>query len=95
MQSLDKPGVGARTLSECLSLQLEALPSETPGRAVALEIVNHHLERLARREQAELQKKIGCSADELRVACALVRKLDPKPGDELRSQRKTTTSCRT
>ncbi|SAL22328.1 RNA polymerase factor sigma-54 [Caballeronia arvi] len=81
VQSLDKPGVGARNLSECLSLQLEALDEETPGRAVALEIVAHHLERLARREQAELQKKIGCTADELRIACALVRRLDPKPGE--------------
>ena len=80
VQSLDKPGVGARNLSECLSLQLDALDPETPGREVALEIVTHHLERLARREQAELQKKIGCNADELRIACALVRKLDPKPG---------------
>ncbi|KND57219.1 RNA polymerase sigma-54 factor RpoN [Candidatus Burkholderia verschuerenii] len=81
VQSLDKPGVGARNLSECLTLQLDAMPEDTPGRDVAREIVVHHLERLARREQAELQKKIGCSADELRVACALVRKLDPKPGE--------------
>ncbi|MCG7402591.1 MULTISPECIES: RNA polymerase factor sigma-54 [Caballeronia] len=81
VQSLDKPGVGARNLSECLTLQLQALDEDTPGRAVAMEIVAHHLERLARREQAELQKKIGCSADELRIACALVRRLDPKPGE--------------
>ncbi|NML32819.1 RNA polymerase factor sigma-54 [Paraburkholderia antibiotica] len=81
VQSLDRPGLGARSLSECLSLQLHALPDDTPGREVALQIVEHHLERLARREQAELQKQIGCSADELRVACALVRKLDPKPGN--------------
>ncbi|KND57878.1 RNA polymerase sigma-54 factor RpoN [Candidatus Paraburkholderia schumanniana] len=81
VQSLDRPGVGARNLSECLTLQLEALDEDTQGRDVALEIVAHHLERLARREQAELQKKIGCSADELRIACALVRRLDPKPGE--------------
>ncbi|SAL18125.1 RNA polymerase factor sigma-54 [Caballeronia peredens] len=81
VQSLDKPGVGARNLSECLTLQLEAMDEETPGREVALEIVAHHLERLARREQAELQKKIGCSADDLRIACALIRRLDPKPGE--------------
>src|ERR1700744_5315278 len=80
VQSLDRPGLGARSLSECLSLQVNALPSDTPGREVARQIVEHHLERLARREQAELQKQIGCSAEELRVACALVRKLDPKPG---------------
>jgi len=81
VQSLDRPGLGARSLSECLGLQLHAMPVDVPGRDVALQIVEHHLERLARREQAELQKQIGCSADELRVACALVRKLDPKPGN--------------
>jgi RNA polymerase sigma-54 factor len=81
VQSLDRPGLGARSLSECLSLQVNALPADTPGREVARQVVEHHLERLARREQAELQKQIGCSAEELRVACALVRKLDPKPGN--------------
>ncbi|SDR32034.1 RNA polymerase, sigma 54 subunit, RpoN/SigL [Paraburkholderia fungorum] len=81
VQSLDRPGLGARSLSECLLLQVNALSDDTPGRDVARQIVEHHLERLARREQAELQKQIGCSADELRVACALVRKLDPKPGN--------------
>ncbi|WOD15697.1 RNA polymerase factor sigma-54 [Paraburkholderia kirstenboschensis] len=81
VQSLDRPGLGARSLSECLLLQVNALPTDTPGRDVARQIVEHHLERLARREQAELQKQIGCSAEELRVACALVRKLDPKPGN--------------
>lgn len=80
VQTLDRPGVGARSLSECLSLQLDALPSDTPGRACALDIVEHHLERLARREHAELQKQLGCSAQALRTACALVRRLDPKPG---------------
>lgn len=81
VQSLDRPGLGARSLSECLALQLHAMPADIPGRDVALQIVEHHLERLARREQAELQKQIGCSVEELRVACALVRKLDPKPGN--------------
>jgi RNA polymerase sigma-54 factor len=81
VQSLDRPGLGARSLSECLALQINALPANTPGRDVARQIAEHHLERLARREQAELQKQIGCGAEELRVACALVRKLDPKPGN--------------
>jgi RNA polymerase sigma-54 factor len=81
VQSLDRPGLGARSLSECLALQINALPADTPGRDIARQIAEHHLERLARREQAELQKQIGCSPDELRVACALVRKLDPKPGN--------------
>ena len=80
VQTLDRPGVGARSLSECLSLQLEVMSPDTPGRAAAREIVEHHLERLARREHAELQKQLGCSPEELRIACTLVRRLDPKPG---------------
>ncbi len=81
VQTLDKPGIGARTLSECLCLQLEALPAHTAGRTIALEIAQHHLERLARREHAELQKQTRCSANALRLACELVRRLDPKPGE--------------
>jgi RNA polymerase sigma-54 factor len=81
VQRLDAPGLAARTLSECLALQLQALPEDTEGRDVALKIVNHHLDRMARRELAELQRQLGCSTDEIRVACALVRRLDPRPGD--------------
>ena len=82
VQSLDKPGIGARSLSECLLLQLDAMPDDTRGRRIAREIVEHHLERLARREMAELQRQLGCDAPTLQAACALVRKLDPKPGDQ-------------
>lgn len=81
VQRLDVPGLAARSLSECLSLQLQAMPAETPGRTVALKIVTDLLDRMARRELAELQRQIGCTADEIRVACTLVRKLDPRPGD--------------
>jgi RNA polymerase sigma-54 factor len=81
VQTLDSPGLAARSLSECLSLQLDAMPADTPARNVAKQVVEHHLDRLARREHAELQKQIGCDAEQLRIACALVRKLDPKPGN--------------
>jgi RNA polymerase sigma-54 factor len=82
VQSLDRPGIGARSLGECLALQLDALPPSTPGRDLAHEIVTHHLERLARREHGELQRHLGCDAESLRVATALVRRLDPRPGNE-------------
>lgn len=81
IQRLDVPGLAARSLSECLSLQLQALPADTEGRDTALTIVTHHLDRMARRELAELQRQVGCSADEIRIACTLIRRLDPRPGD--------------
>jgi RNA polymerase sigma-54 factor len=82
VQTLDRPGIGARSLSECLALQLEAMPDDTPHRDLAHRIVAEHLERLARRESGELQRQLGCDAHSLQAACALVRRLDPKPGNQ-------------
>jgi RNA polymerase sigma-54 factor len=82
VQSLDRPGIAARSPGECLALQLEAMPASTPGRDLAHEIVTHHLERLARREHGELQRHLGCDANALRVATTLVRRLDPRPGNQ-------------
>ncbi|GAB7535725.1 RNA polymerase factor sigma-54 [Burkholderia sp. 22PA0106] len=81
VQSVDKPGLAARSLSECLLLQLNAMPAGRPDVECAKTIVEHHLERLARRETAEIQRRIGCDTRTLRAACALVRKLDPRPGN--------------
>ncbi|HZQ73879.1 MAG TPA: RNA polymerase factor sigma-54 [Burkholderiales bacterium] len=80
VQSLDPTGVGARTLEECLRLQLDALPPATAGREVALAIVRGHLNLLANREWARLQHAVGCDEKALHVARALIKSLDPKPG---------------
>jgi RNA polymerase sigma-54 factor len=79
VQTLDPAGVGARTLDECLRLQLDNLPEDTPCREVALALTNH-LTLLANREWARLQHAIGCSEKDLHTARNLIRSLDPKPG---------------
>ncbi|MGI4859031.1 MAG: RNA polymerase factor sigma-54, partial [Janthinobacterium lividum] len=81
VQTLDQPGIAARSLAECLTLQLEALPEETAHRALAIVLVNNYLEKLAKREHAELQKRLGCDAEAVRSITALIRTLDPKPGE--------------
>lgn len=81
VQSLDPAGVGARSLEECLELQLAALPEATPGRACALQMVRgRHLQLLGNREWARLQHAIGCDEAALHGARGLIRTLDPKPG---------------
>jgi len=80
VQTFDPPGVAARTLDECLRLQLENLPAETPGRDAAIAMTNGHLSLLANREWARLQHAVGCSEPMLHTARALIRSLDPKPG---------------
>jgi RNA polymerase sigma-54 factor len=80
VQTLEPAGVAARTLEECLCLQLQALPESTPGRAVALAICKGHLNLLANREWARLQHAIGCDESALHTARGLIRTLEPRPG---------------
>lgn len=81
VQQLDAPGLAARDLRECLSLQLAAMHDEDEGtRALALRIVHEHLDRLAKNDCIGLRRLLDCSDDAVREACALIRRLDPKPG---------------
>jgi len=79
VQSLDPPGIAARTLDECLRIQLENLPAGTPARDVALSMTNH-LSLLGNREWARLQHAVGCTEQALHAARTLIRSLDPRPG---------------
>ena len=56
LQNLDPPGVGARNLGECLALQLETLPPDTPYREQALTLAKHHLNLLAAHDFTKLKK---------------------------------------
>ena len=82
LQNLDPTGVGARNCSECLELQLLALPESTPSRATALAIARGHLELLAARDFTRLRKALQCGDDELRQAQRLIQSLNPRPGAE-------------
>ncbi|WEX88356.1 RNA polymerase factor sigma-54 [Sinorhizobium garamanticum] len=76
LQQFDPPGVFARTLSECLAIQLRARDRFDP----AMEALIDNLELLARRDFASLKKICGVDEEDLVDMLAEIRKLDPKPG---------------
>lgn len=80
VQQLDPPGIGARSLQECLQLQLLALPADTEWREIALALVGEHFQLLAHREFTRLQQILECDEAALHGARALIRTLDPRPG---------------
>jgi RNA polymerase sigma-54 factor len=80
VQTLEPAGIGARSLQECLSLQLQALPAGTTGLAIARRLVDEHFALLAAREFVRLQQLLGCTDSDLHVARTLIRTLNPKPG---------------
>ena len=80
LQHMDPTGVGARDLGECLNLQLQPLPDNTPGRAAALQITALHLNLLANRDVGKLKRVLQIDDAALRLARELILSLNPRPG---------------
>ena len=76
IQSFEPAGVGARDLSECLSLQLERLERNDP---YAREIVQNHLEDMAKGNDMRIAEKLGTTERQVRQSCKLIRSLNPRP----------------
>ncbi|WP_017910663.1 MULTISPECIES: RNA polymerase factor sigma-54 [Xanthomonas] len=83
IQRFDPAGIAARTLGECLTLQLDTLPEDTPGLALARIIANGPLERLPRSGVAGLAHELKRPTAEVDTAVALLRSLDPRPGKQI------------
>ncbi len=79
LQSLEPTGVGARSLAECLVLQLRNTP-QCPAREVAIRICEQHLDLLARRDVKKLTAATGADEALLRLAQGLIVACEPKPG---------------
>ena len=83
LQSMEPTGVGARTLGECLSLQLRQKPppkSTAVTLLAALKICTEHLGLLARRDFKKIAQLIEMDEPTVRAAQGLIVALEPKPG---------------
>ncbi len=80
IQHLEPTGVGARSLAECLALQIDALPPSTPFRAEARLLVSSHLDVLAQRDFVRLKRLLRVTDGALKAIRGLIVSLEPKPG---------------
>jgi RNA polymerase sigma-54 factor len=84
LQHLEPVGVGARSLAECLSLQLRALQAagaaEDAPCHTALAICSHPIDLLARRDVKRLAQLCGETEARIKAGIALITRLEPKPG---------------
>jgi len=82
VQKLDPPGIGARDLRECLLLQLvPGMPYDEELRA----LISSHLEDLEHNRLPLIAKKTDYSIETIQAALRELRKLNPKPGSEFKS----------
>jgi RNA polymerase sigma-54 factor len=78
VQKLDPPGVGARSLSECLLLQVTP---ETPYADVVRALILHHLEDIHHNRMPVIQKRTGFDIPTIEEAIQVLKHhLNPKPG---------------
>jgi len=85
LQELDPPGIGARDLGECLTLQLKRSPLQQSNPkiwAVAYSVCEKHIHDLAAHNWQKLRKAAGCSEEQLDKAAREIKKLDPNPGNQ-------------
>ncbi len=83
LQHLEPAGVGARSLAECLTLQLRALQESGDAPAhceTALRICAQPMELLARRDVKRLTQLCGDSEANIKAALTFITRLEPKPG---------------
>ena len=77
LQALDPSGVCARTLEECLKLQLERRDILTP---VLESIIDNCLEMVAKNQIPAIARKLRLSPTETAGYCQIIKSLNPKPG---------------
>lgn len=80
VQNLDPPGIGATSLQDCILLQLNILPEDTPDLSIAKAIVEEHLQILANKDFNKLRKLLNCNEESLKSAQTLIQLQNPRPG---------------
>ncbi|MCX8070193.1 MAG: RNA polymerase sigma-54 factor [Thermodesulfovibrionales bacterium] len=76
VQSFDPPGVAARSLQECLLLQIYAL---NLGGTIVEKIVQDHLADIEKRKYQVIAKKLNISENEVKSAVSIIERLEPRP----------------
>jgi len=86
VQSLEPIGVGARSVSECLTLQCQSI-DDISIKNMAVKIINKYLDSLVARDISRLKTLIGEPTTLIEDAVDAIRRLDPRPGWKISSPR--------
>ena len=82
IQSFDPAGIGARSLQECLLLQLKRKP-DTPIKKVETEIIERYCDDFTRKNKEKIMQRLDISEEVYDEAISELTKLNPRPGSSL------------
>lgn len=81
IQEFDPAGVGARTLQECLLIQLERKPVKARETHLAIEVVRTMMDEFSKKHYDKITRKLNIEDDDLKDIIAEITHLNPRPGN--------------
>jgi RNA polymerase sigma-54 factor len=86
IQDLDPPGVGARSLQECLLIQLNKKANKKDSILNSIKIIESEFELFSKKKFNKLSEKLNLSDNHIKKAIEEISKLNPKPGGSITSE---------
>lgn len=78
--TIEPPGIAARNLQECLSIQIERSAIDSFIKKNSLKVINEHFEELRLKNYEKLSKELNTSLEKVKKIFEAIHKLNPKPG---------------
>lgn len=86
IQQFDPPGVAATSLGDCLFIQLNQLPKDTPWLKEAKSLISDNLDLLENRDYNQIMRRLKLKESGLKCVLQLVQSLNPCPGELIYAQ---------
>ncbi len=83
IQTFDPIGIGARSLQECLLIQLKRKDTDNPNVALAMKVIERYFDAFTKKHYDKILKKAQIEEEQLKLAIDEILKLNPKPGNSL------------
>ena len=83
VQEFDPPGIGARSLQECLLIQLRRKDSRNDALALAIQIVDKYFDEFTKKHFDKIIKRAHVEESDVKAALDIILKLNPKPGNTI------------
>ncbi|GAB3032660.1 RNA polymerase factor sigma-54 [Spirosoma pulveris] len=80
IQSFDPAGIGARSLPECLLLQLRRKDQSDPYIVLAIRIIDEFFDEFSKKHYDKIQRRLNISDESLKKVIDIIIRLNPKPG---------------
>jgi len=87
IQNFDPVGVAARDLRECLLIQLKLYETELDDSSLLTELIDKHLDTLAKRDYAQIKRALKITDEELTELVRSIQLLNPRPGSHIQQDK--------